>query len=52
MRAEIWGLLLDLDALFGGCEVGASPQTLYEGCDLRAIARYALMHLVYGHTKI
>ena len=37
MRAKIWGLLLDLDALFGGGEIGTSPQRLYEGCNLRGV---------------
>ena len=26
MEARIWELLLDLDALFGDCEMGASPK--------------------------
>jgi len=42
MRAQIRGLLLELDVLFGGYEMGTSPQKLYEGCDLGAIAGDAL----------
>ena len=46
MRAEIWRLLLDLDALFGDCEIGTSPQRLYEGCNLGGvITGYALIML-------
>ena len=42
MRAQIRGLLLELDVLFGGYEMWTSPQKLYEGCDLGAIAGDAL----------
>ena len=37
MGAKIWELLLGLDVLFEGCEMGASPQKLYESCDLGTI---------------
>ena len=42
MRAQIRGLLLELDVLFGGYEMGTSPQKLYEGCDLGVIVGNAL----------
>ena len=45
MRAQIRGLLLELDVLFGGYEMGTSPQKLYEGCDLGAIAGDVLVLL-------
>ena len=34
--------MLELDVLFGGYEIGTSPQKLYKGCDLGAITRNAL----------
>ena len=43
MRAQIREFLLELDVLFGGYEMWISPQKLYEGCDLGAIAGDALI---------
>ena len=37
--------MLELDVLFGRYEMGTSPQKLYEGCDLEAIAGDALVLL-------
>ena len=34
--------MLEFDVLFGRYEMGTSPQNLYEGCDLEAIAGDAL----------
>ena len=36
---------MELDILFGGYEIWTSPQKLYEGCDLGAIAGDAIREL-------
>ena len=47
MGLKYEGLLLDLDALFGSCEKGASPQRLYESCDLGAIAEMLFVDQIF-----